>query len=526
MKRALADDVVLEYRRGDVAQFEYARILRRYWLHVACLTILGTAMAGGMAVGLPPKYRSSATILVQQQQVPIEFVRPTVTSFADERISSITQRVMTAAVLAPMIDRHDLYGDQRERQDVGELVDRMREDIEVATIDAKVSDRASGQRVSTTVAFTIHYEASEPYQARAVVEELVAIFLEENERARQRSVAATTVFLREEANRIGTEIKGIEGRLADFKRLHQQSMPEAVEVNLQLAGRTELEVLTTQNRINVVKQRVESLAAQLAMAPRDVAEGGDSAGAGLSRLRLELAETRERYSDTHPDVRRLQRTVSSLQSLVDQERRSREAAPASNPAYLTLVEQLGAARAELAELQVLREEFVEKQRAYDERLLQAPEIEREYRDLTRDYENSQTRYREIRAKEMQAEIAEQLEADQKGERFAVIEPPSFPNEPAAPRRKFLAVLGLGAALGGGLGLAWLRDLLDPAIKSPLDLARLSQIPVLMPVPCVETRLDKAKAWSSRLGCLLLVTVLAAAAFAASYLLAPMAERFL
>ena len=226
MPRADVEQVFEDDHAGADLAAEALRILRQSWRQIVCLTIVGAALVAGVTRGLPDSYRSVAKILVQQQQVPVEFVRPTVTSFADERVSSITQRVMTAAILAPMIERHDLYQPYRASEDLSLLVDRMRRDIEVSTIDAQVSDRASGQRVSTTVAFTIAFRAPEPIQAQAVVEELVAVYLEENERARQRSVAATTLFLNKEAERIAAQIGQIETRLADFKRRNTYNLPE------------------------------------------------------------------------------------------------------------------------------------------------------------------------------------------------------------------------------------------------------------------------------------------------------------
>ena len=62
-----------------------------------------------VALALPPVYRSSATILVQEQEVPPDLVRSTITSFADERIQVISQQVMTRAVLLQLIDKYDLY---------------------------------------------------------------------------------------------------------------------------------------------------------------------------------------------------------------------------------------------------------------------------------------------------------------------------------------------------------------------------------------------------------------------------------
>ena len=68
-----------------------------------------------VAIALPSVYRSSATVLVQEQEVPPDLVRSTITSFADERIQVISQQVMTRAVLLQLVEKYGLYQKQRER---------------------------------------------------------------------------------------------------------------------------------------------------------------------------------------------------------------------------------------------------------------------------------------------------------------------------------------------------------------------------------------------------------------------------
>jgi uncharacterized protein involved in exopolysaccharide biosynthesis len=382
------------------------------------------------------------------------------------------------------------------------------------------------------VAFTIAFEAPEPIQAQAVVVELVAVYLEENEGARQRSVAATTLFLNKEAERIAAQIAQIETRLADFKRRNTYNLPDSTQVQLQLAGRTELDLLSTQNQINTVGQRIESLRSQLAAVDTEqvVPEGVVRARSELSKLEQELAEARLRYTESHPDVRLLRRSVASLTALAAVDGSvpaPMDAAPSRSPQREALRSQLDSAAAELAELELLRAELADKQRLYDARLLQAPEIEREYRDLARDYESAQERYAEIRAKQMQAEIAEELELDQKAERFTVVEPPSMPLEPAGPRRMLLTAFGLSAVLGGSVGFAWLRDLMSPALMSPRDVARRAEARVLTAVPYVVTPKEQARErWLLALA-LVIACVAGAALFAGGYALAPfVAERWL
>ena len=520
-----------------------------------------------VALTLPPVYRSTATILVQEQEIPPDLVRSTITSFADERIQVISQQIMTRSQLLGLVDKYDLYKDLRGRVTKDEIVERMRRDIKLSTINADVSDRGSGRRVNATIAFTIAYDAPDPASAQKVVNELVTLYLNENVKVRQQSVAETTAFLTQESERLGAQIKATETKLAEFKRRHVGRMPDSSAVNIQLAERTEAELQRVERETSLLQDRMLSLEAQLAlvkpnlstaMGPlTDAAErrlpleerlhtlqsqyatatavyGADhpdvrrlqreidalKAGTGSAgrtdtaeqrrRLENELAAARQRYGDDHPDVQRLRRSLAALESAD-----SKGAAPPrggdrlvagdsarapDNPAYVVLAAQLESTQRELKQLAATKEDLRARQRTYDARLIQIPEVEREYRELTRDYENAQTRYREIKAKQMQAEGAVELEKDLKAERFSLGEPANLPVKPFSPNRPRIALLGIVASLGSGLGLAWLRELFDRSIKGPLELARIATVPILTPIPYIVTgreqvvRRRRAIAW--------------------------------
>src|SRR5512134_2205716 len=132
---------------------EYLATLLRHKGQILAVTAALAVVATAVAIALPPIYRSSAIILVQEQEVPPDLVRSTVTSFADERIQVISQQVMTRAVLLQLVEKHGLYEKYRRRASDEEVIERMRKDISLTTIDANVSDRRSGQRVNATIAF-------------------------------------------------------------------------------------------------------------------------------------------------------------------------------------------------------------------------------------------------------------------------------------------------------------------------------------------------------------------------------------
>ena len=553
------DEQTSEGLEGGKTIGEYLSILRRRKALIIAFAGILAPTIFLVALALPPVYRSTATILVQEQEVPPDLVRSTITSFADERIQVISQQVMTRAQLLSLVEKYDLYEKLLERAPKEEVVERMRKDIKLSTINADISDRSSGRRVNATIAFTISYDAPDPERAQKVANELVTLYMNENVKARQQSVAETTAFLAQEADRLGAQIQDTEAKLAEFKRRNVGRMPDSSAVNIQLAERTEAELQRIEREISLLQDRKLSIEAQLALvkpnlapaasavagAPvdptlsaedrlrtlqaryastsavygadhpdvrrmqREIAalkaetgttDAGDTAEQ-IKKLEVDLAAARERYGDGHPDVQRLRRSIAALEALGSKgssspkaaDRRPVADAPRSpdNPAYVVLVAQLESTQRELKQLAATREDLRAKQRAYDSRLLQIPEVEREYRELTRDYENAQTRYREIRAKQMQAEGAVELEKDLKAERFSLGEPANLPHKPYSPDRPRIALLGLLASVGGGLGLAWLREMFDRSIKGPLELARIAAVPILTPIPYIETDRERA-----------------------------------
>ena len=547
--------------RGKSAR-EYLAGLRRHTFQIVAVAVVFAAISIIVAFALPAVYRSSATILVQEQEVPPELVRSTITSFADERIQVISHQVMTRAVLLELIDKFDLYEKDRGRMTSEDIIERMRKDIKLSTVNADISDRSSGRRVNATIAFKISYDASQPDDAQKVVAELVSLYLNENLKARQQSVAETTAFLAQEADRLAKQIQEIEAKLAAFKRRNVGRMPDSSAVNVQLAERTEAELQRVEREMSLLQDRKLSLEAQLAFVKPNVSTvtgtrgeriltpeerlnalqaqyasisgvygadhpdvrrvqreiaalkaetGGSSkvdAADQLKKLETELAALKERYGDDHPDVQRLNRSIAALTASeaksataprVVSKRPGDPIQSADNPAYIVLATQLESAKRELAQLSTLRDDLRAKQRAYDARLLQIPEVEREYSELTRDYGNAQTRYREIKSKQMQAEGAVELEKESKAERFSLGEPANLPQRPFSPNRPAIALIGLVASLGGGLGLAWLREAIDPSVKGPLELARISPAPILTAIPYIETQGESARKRRRTLG---------------------------
>jgi succinoglycan biosynthesis transport protein ExoP len=219
----------------------------------------------------------------------------------------------------------------------------------------------------------------------------------------------------------------------------------------------------------------------------------DSSAEQLKRidaLRGELASLEEKYSDQHPDVVKLKRQIQSLEASADSSaRRATLASTAAdnpdNPAYIQLKSQLEAADAEVRSLRTKKEDLRKKLDDYEQRLIETPQIEAEYRILARELDGETAKYQEITGKKMSARIAQELEKDSKGERFEIVEPPIFPEEPVSPNRPAILFLSLVLALGSGVGFAAAAESLDDSVRGSKSVAMALGAAPLASIPYLE-----------------------------------------
>src|SRR5262245_37467278 len=110
---------------------------RRKWLTILVF-VFPFAAGVSLLAFLPSVYQSSLTLLVERQQVPEAFVRPTVTSALETRLQTISQDILSRSRLEALIKRFNLYADLRSRVPAEEVIERMRTDIQLRVVDARV----------------------------------------------------------------------------------------------------------------------------------------------------------------------------------------------------------------------------------------------------------------------------------------------------------------------------------------------------------------------------------------------------
>lgn len=505
-------------------------------------------MAVLIAFVLPPIYLSQSTILIEDQQIPREYVQTTITGFVEERLQVITQQIMSRSRLMEMINRFNLYQEMRDRYTTEEIIEKMRDDIHLETISAEVMDRRTGRPTAATIAFTLSYEGKNPSTVQKVSNVLASFYLEQNLKSREQRASNTTIFLQQESDALKGQIDAIENKISEFKKAHIGELPEYNALNLQAITQLNRDVDHIEMQISSLKERKILLEGQIAnvdpLSPIVTEEGKAimHPGERLKYLRLQLISLQSALSEKHPDMKKLKKEIHELQQQVEESDASIEKVKRlnaltgqlaamkgklgpkhpdvvrlskevevlgkeveniraekvsqdlieqkpDNPAYINLKTQIDSVEIQSTGLLEEKQQIENEIAKYQRKIGNVPVVEKEFNKLIRDYENAKYKYNEIMAKLMEAKVAQGMEETQRGERFTIIDPGQLPEKPYKPNRLAILLIGFVLALGAGVGVSAVRENLDTSIKTAEELGQLTNVPVLSVISMMQSYED-------------------------------------
>src|SRR6266850_2451490 len=445
---------------------------RRKWLAILSFAAIFPAGAT-ITMVLPQIYQSTATVLVVGQQVPVDFVRPTITGTLDSLLQTISQEILRRSRLEALIDKFGLYPSLKGQTSPEALVERMRRDIEIKPTGV--------DRTGATVSFVIRYQGSDAETVAKVTNTLASYYIEENMKVRERQATGTAEFLR-------VQLKDVKSRLE--AREQRQELARLVESMAALST-----PLATATRPATVRRGPGTPAVP------------DPATARLAKMKQDLADLRTRFSDRYPDVLQLQAEIATLERTIAENKRAAAAAEAAagtstkeEPAAAPIstgpdsqTVQMEQALSQLAvEMKTLKEEENELRTAmatYQTRVDNTPKRDLEFQELSRDYGSTQEHYRTLLKRFEEAQLAESLEQRQKGEQFRIVEPAVASSLPVAPNRPRLILVSLVLGLGLAAGLVILAEQIDSSFHTLDDLRAVTSVPVLASIPRIVTEAD-------------------------------------
>jgi len=455
--------------------------VRRKWLILSCV-VLGIAVGGVLAWLKVDMYRSETVILVEQQKIPEKYVSSVVGGSLAERVSTMTQLVLSRTNLQKVIDEFHLYTEAVHSQGYEKVIAGLRKNIDIQT-------KGRRRRIE---AFTISFAHRDPTMAMKVTARLASQYIDENIKLREQFIEGATEFLNEELTKAKEELDQKEKEFADFKLKYLGELPKQLDLNLRTLDRLQEEKIRIQESMHSIYSRLEVLEKTIRdyeLAPGLTAQtqgtlllrNVDPLRLRLHELKRELAKLSSEYTDSYPDVITVKVQIEDVEAELANRHSEGGQAPA-DPYLGELMKsrkelnfQLASVKSQLANVSTNMKEL-------ERRIERTPHHEREFLALERDYDNMQQHYQQVYANRTSARISENLDKRQKGERFRILDPANLPTRPVGIPREFLAVGGVGVGTGLGFGLAFLLDVLWPTFRRSEDAEVSLGIATLATIP--------------------------------------------
>jgi polysaccharide chain length determinant protein (PEP-CTERM system associated) len=494
---------------------DYIDVVRRHKGWIVGPTFAALVIAVVLAFFWPDTYVSTATIQVVLPQVPERYIPSNVNSEMTQRINAMLNGIESRANLTNLINTHSLYRSQVARKPLEDVIEDMRKDIHI-TQAGSLQTQGKGP----ISAFQVSFEYSNRYVAQKITAELARNFIDANIRTLASQSAATTDFLKDQWEAAKKRLDELENRMTEFRVKNAGRLPEELQANLQTLRSLETQLAGVNDSINRIGQDKLMLEGQIRIYREQLtalSQGADSITTRVKDERLAqadhdlsvgetaLAALKQRYKDTHPDVKQAEAQLQVLRLKRDALLKAEaEKAPETGPKTLSRQDARGGQELEAAisrvqsQIQVQDMELADRNKdqakineaiaAYTARVQASPIMERDYTELSRDYTMAKNIYEELNAKKAQSEAATALENRQYGERLELLESASLPETPAKPNRLMIIVAGVGIGLALGMFLTGAREMKDTSLKNLKDARAYTNLPVLGTVPLLENDL--------------------------------------
>jgi polysaccharide biosynthesis transport protein len=491
------------------------RLILGVWLPLVVLSVL-------LAVGLPSEYGSTATFQLKTDLND----RTKGDNYADRYVSGLTGTVLGSPELRAAVPTLAPY--PRLADDPAAAQKQLEGDVYVAMITQKILDPLTGMERKINTGFTVTYTNRDPQTAQRVAAWLANAFMIDGRRAAATEVLNESHFYAAEAERQRAKITEAETRLAQFKQQNFESLPDTVQSNLNVNSMTEQDLegverelrAQQQNRTFILQQLQQARAAGAnvdslreleaeyqkklsvydpnhpdmialrhqidAMRNGNLASGvGSDLEAQLAAQRATLAEMRQRYSEDHPDVKRVERVIQELQARIASGEKDQGSYVSRTPAVVQLETQLNGVETQIGALEAQRADLRGTQAKLQSRLKSTPEVERTYDTLNREAIGARQEYDQLNSKRIDADIRAAAIKIGTADQFTLLVPPLLPKAPTKPSRIGIALIGLIGGTFLALMAALGASALDSNVRGTHDLATILQLAPIGVVPVIR-----------------------------------------
>ncbi|HDH04481.1 MAG TPA: hypothetical protein ENH01_02030 [Nitrospirae bacterium] len=466
-------------------------IIRRQYLFIAVsLAVLSVIVWGSFFI--PEKYEAKSTVFIEQSAIKKLIQGTGRRSREEDSLRGLKYTMLSRKVLLKVINEMDL--------DV-----MARNDAEIESMTEKLAQNTNITASTKEDIFTVSYKGKDPAIVQEYVNTLVEKYIETISSLKKEDAFGASRFLSGQIDYYKDKIAAIEGELADFRR--EEGIYLAIDESALVRSMTgykeeiedvEMEIRNLKAKKKRIKQQLSG-ESPFTLALIDI-NRGDSLTARLKALEQKLQLLLMKYTENYPEVIKIKIEIETLKKLMDAEEANGGdgANPYSNlsagmsmanPIYQQLRENLLNLESEIDSLKAKKETLGNRIKRSENELKNIPENKKILTNLERDRGTYQTLYEQMLAKLGQAEVNEQVEAQNKGEVYKIIERAVLPRRPVSPNRVMLILLGIFGGIAAGIGAVLLMDKNESSIRDIDTLKSLLGIKVLAVIPAIVTEND-------------------------------------
>jgi uncharacterized protein involved in exopolysaccharide biosynthesis len=470
-------------------KFYLSLFLRRLpWFVV--LTALGTALGLTLASVLPPVYVAQARLLLESEQIPGNLAASTVQTSPTEQLQIIQQRILTRAELLELANRLAIYAPAPGRAPRAMSADEIVEDMRART--RIVTSGGGGGRGAAQAAtiVTVSFEAPSAAMSAAVTNELVTMILDENVSMRTGVTGQTLEFFQQEVARLDQELALRGAAILEFQQENSAALPDSLDFRRNQQALAQERLLQLNRDEAALKDRRTTLVTLYEQTGQVAApaETLTPEAAQLKTLRDQLTQALAVYTPQNPRVRLLEQQIAAMERVVAGQL---PAAAQAGPAPLSPYElQLADIDSQLTFIAEQKAEVGDTLAELAASIEATPGNAIALETLQRDYAAVQAQYAQAVQNRAQAETGDLIETLAKGQRISIIEQAVAPRAPDRPNRLLIAGAGIGGGIAAGAGLILLLEVLNRAIRRPVDLTRKLGITPFATLPYLRTRRER------------------------------------
>jgi protein tyrosine kinase modulator len=476
---------------------EYLAIFKRRWRQILTAFLVSITIVTIVIFSLPFVYRSQGEIAIEAPLLSDDVVKTvSVSKYVDESLDKLKQKVFSEKNIIRLNQKYTLYPRiARENK----LVNKFTENV-IFKPELRDSSRISWENKQVTVGLIVGFDYSDPEITYQVANEIIGQLLDENVKAKTKQIAETTGFLTEELDRLKEELELVESEVAVYKQKHANSLPEHQEMHMASLEQLRNAIKDLDREYKSTQEEMRFLDVEYTTTNASFSSGGvgpDQLPMTISELdkaNAELDNALALYKETHPTVRALKRKVALLEKAPEAPKINKpvRSNPMQEIALAKIKTQIETAKGRLDSITSQRISMERQVSALQRQIVQIPQVESGLIKLQRNYDNAKAKYEDVKSKQINAKIAENLALADKGERFILKESPEFPKYRIHPIRSLLFAQGLIGSLVLGFVLAYLLEILDKRVRGQANVTAIANTKLLAIIPYIETQAEQNK----------------------------------